>query len=257
MNRYMNLSGILRFAAGAIGGVIAFLVAFLPERIKEQKPFSGFQSNAAHVFSGISECALALLLFFYGYDRFVGEFSQGIARAMAVEVTRNDITQAQIGEMGVLGFVLYLLHPIAIFSLYMVVEGGVRAYAAGLAGRRHGIAVLWAIHRLAMFVGTKRREAVLRKQLGPEEPDSLFKDDASGNLVLTSIEDKDWRERQAAKFGDDFYILTTKNFVLKDKYFRYRYTFRRMHPGEIIRGAFVVIPPYTDIQGATRFARKQ
>ena len=67
------------------------------------------QSNAAHVFSGISECALALFLFFYGYDQFVGEFSQGIARAMAAEVTRNDISQAQIGAMGVLGYVLYLL----------------------------------------------------------------------------------------------------------------------------------------------------
>jgi hypothetical protein len=257
MNQYMNLSGISRFAAGAIGGVIAFLIALLPERIKEREPFSGFQSNAAHVFSGISECALALFVFFYGYDRFVGEFSQGIARAMAAEVTRNDITQAQIGGMGVLGFVLYLLHPMAIISLYMIAEGGVRAFAAGLAGRRHGIAALWAIHRIAMFAWTKRREASLRKQLGPDESDSLFKDDTSDDLVLTSVEDKDWRERQVAKCGDDFYILSTKNFVQKDKYYRYRYTFRRMHPGEIIRGAFVVIPTYTDLQGATRFARKQ
>jgi hypothetical protein len=257
MNRYMNLAGISRFVAGVIGGVIAFLVALLPERIKERESFSGFQSNAAHVFSGISECALALFLFVYGYDQFVGEFSKGIARAMAAEVTRNDITQAQISEMGVIGYVLYLLHPTAIISLYMIVEGGVRAFAAGLAGRRHGIAALWAIHRIAMFAGTKWREASLRKQLGPDESDSLFKDDASGNLVLTSVEDKDWRERQVAKCGDDFYILSTKNFVPKDKYYRYRYTFRRMHPGEIIRGAFVVIPLHTDPQGATRCARMQ
>jgi hypothetical protein len=253
----MNLSSLLGFAAGAIGGVIAFLVALLPERIKEREPFSGFQSNAAHVFSGISECALALLLFFYGYDQFVGEFSQGIARAMAAEVTRNDITQAQISAMGVLGFVLYLFHPIAVISLYMVVEGTVRAFAAGLAGRCHGIAALWAIHRIAMFTRTKRREASLRKQLGPDEPDSPFKDETSGALVLTSIEDKDWRERQVAKWGDDFYILSTKIFVQKDKYHRYQYTFRRMHPGEIIRGAFVVIPLHADFHDVTRCVKMQ
>jgi hypothetical protein len=238
----MNISGISRFAAGAISSVIAFLVALLPERIKEQEPFSGFQSNAAHVFSGISECALALIIFVYGYDQFVDGFSLEASRAMAAGAFQNGITEAQFCGMGVLGYVLYLLHPVALISFYMFVEGGVRAFAAGLAGRRHGIGAFWAIHRIAMFARTNWQGAILRKQLGPDEADSLFKDEASGALVLTSIENKDWRERQVAKYGDGFYVLSTKNFILNGKYHRYRYSFRRMLPGEIIRGAVVIIP---------------
>ena len=58
MNRQMNLTGISGFAGGAIGAVIAFAVALLPERIKEREPFARFQSNAIRVLSGITECAV-------------------------------------------------------------------------------------------------------------------------------------------------------------------------------------------------------
>lgn len=91
-----------------------------------------------------------------------------------------------------------------------------------------------------MFARTKWREAILLKQLGPYEPDSLFKD--GNSFVLTSIEDKDWRECQVARHRDDFYVLPSKNLVVWGKYYRYRYTFRRMDPGEIIRGRIAVIP---------------
>lgn len=240
MNRQMNPSGISRFAKAPFSGAIAFLVSLLPERIKEREPFSGFQSNAAHVFSGIAECALALAMFVHGYDQFVGGFSLETSRALAAGGAQVSISEAQMSGMGVLGFVLYLVHPVALISFYMFLEGCVRAFAAGLSGRCHGIGALWAIHRIAIFARTQWREAILHKQLGPYEPDSLFKD--GNSFVLTSIEDKDWRERQVARHGDDFYVLSAKNFVVWGEYYRYRYTFRRMHPGEIIRGRIVVIP---------------
>jgi hypothetical protein len=237
----MILSVILRFAAGVITCVIAFLVAPLPERIKERKPFSGFQSNAAHVFSGITELALALILFVNGYDRFVGGFSLEVSRAVAAGGAPNGISEAQIGGLGVLGFLLYLLHPVALISFYMFFEGCVRAFAAGLAERSYGIGAFWAIYRIAIFARKKQREAILSKQLGPEEPDSLFEDKSSSAFVLISVEDKPWRERQVARYGDDFYVLCAKNFVQQDRYYRYRYTFKRMHPGEIIRGSIAII----------------
>jgi hypothetical protein len=226
-----------------ISGVLAFLTALLPERIKDQAPFSRFESDAAHVFSGMLECALALFLFVYGYNRFVEGFSQGIATAIATGGAQNGISEAQLRSMGVLGFVFYLLHPMALISFYMIFEGAVRAFAAALSGRRHGVLAFWAIHRIAMFAEKKRREKILRKKLGPDEPDSLFNDATSQCLIVTSIEDKPWRERQIAKFGADFYILSAKSFIPKGKHYRYQYTYRRMHPGEIIRGAIAVIPP--------------
>jgi hypothetical protein len=107
------LSAILRFAAAAIGSVIAFLAALLPERIKEREPFSGFQSNAAHVLSGISESILALVLFIYGYNHFVGGFSLETSSVIAERPDSILVSEAQMRGMGVLGFVLYLLHPAA------------------------------------------------------------------------------------------------------------------------------------------------
>jgi hypothetical protein len=239
----MNPPAISRIAASVISGILAFLIALLPERIKERTPFSRFESNIAHVFSGILECALALSLFVYGYTRFVEGFSHGIATAVATGGAQNGISEAQLRSMGVLGFVFYLLHPMALISFYMIFEGAVRAFAAAIAERRHGVLAFWAIHRIAMFAGKKRREHILRKKLGPDEPDSIFNDETSQSLIVTSMEDKPWRERQVAKCGDVFYILSAKTFIPKGKYYRYQYTYRRMHPGEIIRGSIAVIPP--------------
>ena len=237
----MNLSGISRFATEPIGAAIAFLIALLPERTKEQEPFSAFKSTGAHVLSGFSECVFALILFVYGYDRFVGELSLQVSSALAAEGAQK-IPEAQMRTMGVGGYVLYLFHPMALISFYVCAEGIVRSNAARLSGRCHGISIFWAIHRIVAFVRSKRRQVVLREQLGPYELDACFKDKASGALVITSVEDKDWRERQVVQYRDDFYALSTRDFVRRGKYFRYRYTFRHMHPGEIIRGRLVVIP---------------
>jgi len=237
----MVLSGILKFAAAVISFVLAFLVALLPKRIQEQEPFSGFQSTVAHVLSGILESALALVLFVYGYDHFVGGFSLATSSAIAELPASIHVSEAQMRGMGVLGFVLYLLHPVAIISLYLFSEGIVRACAASIAEELHGIGIFWVIDRIALFVRAKWQGAIRRRQLGPDEPDSIFRDEASDSLILTSIADKDWREHQVARYGADFYILSTKNFVRWDRYYRYRYTFRHMLPGEIIRGTVVVI----------------
>lgn len=236
------LSGIVRFTAAAIGSVLAFLAALLPERIKKQEPFSGFQSNAAHILSGISESVLALVLFIYGYNHFVGGFSLETSSAITELPDSIPVSEAQMRGMGVLGFVLYLLHPVALVCLYLFIEGIVRACAAGMTERFHGIGVFWVIDRFALFARAKWRGVIRRRQLGPAEPDSIFRDEASGSLILTSIEDKDWHQHQVAQYGADFYVLSTKNLVRWDRYYRYRYTFRHMLPGEIIRGRVVVIP---------------
>ncbi len=242
MDGYMNASAISKFAAGTVGGIIAFFVALLPERIKERRPFVIFQSNAAHIISGLSECALALALFVYGYDQFMGGFSTDVSRAVAAGGAPGGLSEAEFRGMGVFGFAIYLLHPIALSSFYMAIEGIVRAFTACATGRGHGIAALWAIDRIALFARRKMRKSALRRQLGPDEPDVLSRDETSGALILTSVENKDWRERQVARCGDDFYILSSRSFVPVDPYHRYRYTFRPIRPGEIIRGRIAVLP---------------
>lgn len=241
MNCDMNLSWISRLVGGFLDGVLAFLTAILPERIKETKVIAGFQSNAAHVLSGITECLLAPVLFVYGYDQFIGGLSAAASHALATHGTAA-ISESQLRGIGVLGYIMYFLHPAALGSFYLFGEGFVRAFAAGLTGRRYGIGILWAIHRIAQFVDTKRQANVRRRQLGSGEPDFLIRDVASGALILVSLVEQPWRERQVAQCGDDFYILSNKEFVLSGRCRRHRYTFRPMHPGEIIRGTPIVFP---------------
>jgi ribosomal protein S16 len=242
MKRQMISSGISKFIAGVINGAIALLIALLPERMKEHEPLSAYQSTAAHILSGIIECVLALVLFVYGYSQFAGGFAHSTSQAWAAGGAQNSMAEPEMRGLGVLGFFLYLLHPVSLLSFYVMAEGYVRAFAAGMTGRCHGIAASWVIYRIAVFARKTRRDALLRAQLGPYEPDSLFNDEASSALVLTSVENKDWRERQVAQYKDDFYILSARDFVRKGRYYRYQYILRRMLPGEIIRGRIAIIP---------------
>jgi hypothetical protein len=241
MDGSMNLAVISSIASGIIGGILAFFVALLPERIKEREPFFVLQSNFAHVVSGIAECVLGLFLFVYGYNNFVGGLSTAVVHAIAGE-TAHLLSEADMGRMGVYSYILYLMHPVALISLYMFMEGSIRAFAAGFSGRCHGIGFLWLIDRILLFARAKCKAAILRHKIGPYEPDSAFKDESSGALILTSLENKPWQLRQIARHGEDFFILAARDFVPKGRHHRHQYTFRPLHPGEIIRGTVIDIP---------------
>jgi hypothetical protein len=255
MDRSMVLAGISRIISGIIGGILAFFVALLPERIKERKPFAVLTSLLAHILSGIAECGLALFLFVYGYDNFVGGISDSAAHALAVK-TAQFLSESELRGMGVYAYILYLMHPAALTSLYMFMEGSTRAFAAIFSGRCHGIGFFWLVDRIFLLAQTKRKAASLSKQLGPYEPDSVFKDETSGALVLTSVENKPWQERQIARHGDGFYILATRDFIPKNQYYRHQYRFRPLHPGEIIRGSVIVIPFHSQTSPKPSFETK-
>jgi hypothetical protein len=241
MGDSMAPAGILKIISGIIGWILAFFVALLPERIKAREPFTLFNHHLAHILSGIVECILALALFVYGYDNFVGGLSARAAHALA-DGTAQSISESELRRMGVYAYILYLMHPVALTSLYMFMEGNIRAFAAISSGRCHGIGFFWLIDRIFIFAQTRHQKIRLNKQLGPHEPDSVFKDQTSGALIITSVENKPWQERQIARQDEDFYILAAIYFVLKDRYYRHQYTFRPLRPGEIIRGSVVVIP---------------
>jgi hypothetical protein len=249
MDSSMALAGISRIISGIIGGILAFFVALLPERIKERESFTIFKSHIAHVLSGIAECGLALFLFVYGYDNFVGGISASSAHALAGKTTQP-LSESDLRGMGVYAYILYLMHPVALISLYLFMEGITRAFAAISSGRCHGIGFFWLINRTFLLARTTSKAASLRQKLGPYEPDSSFKDEASGSLVVTSVENMPWQERQIARQGDDFYILVTRDFALMNRYYRYLYTFRPLRPGEIIRGTVI------DISFASRTLQK-
>jgi hypothetical protein len=249
MDRSMVLAGVSRIISGMIGGILAFFVALLPERIKERKPFVVLNTHFAHVVSGIAECILALMLFVYGYDNFVGGINTSAAHALAGKTTQS-LSESDLRGIGVYAYILYLMHPAALISIYLFMEGNIRAFAAGFSGRCYGIGFFWLIDRIFLFAQTKRKAASLSKQLGPYEPDSAFNDEASGALVITSVENKPWQERQIARQGADFYILVARDFALMNQYYRYQYTFRPLRPGEIIRGSVA------DISSASKTSRK-
>lgn len=224
---------------GLASAVVAFLVAFLPERVKERPPWKDFRSVAAHVVSGFAETLVAVVLFGVGYLSFVGEFSAAFGFAFITNVPNP--TTSDLGRIGILGFVSYLLTPWAMASFWCVVEGVLRALDAVFSDRLLGMAFISGPHWLWLQLRERSRRADLATALGPERPDRIEHPDATpdGSLRIFSCEDKPWSDVQVVEFEEHFFQLVEKSLVPESGWWSYRYKLRAMDPTEIIRGVIV------------------
>jgi len=229
---------------------LAFLVAFLPERVKERRPWKDVRSVAAHVTSGVAETLVAVLLFGLGYLSFVGEFSAAFGLAFVTSVPNP--TTSDLGRVGILGFVSYLLTPWAMASFWCVVEGVLRALDAIFSQRYLGMAFISGPHWVWLRLRERTRRADLAVALGPKRPDRIEHPDATpdGSLRIFSRDDKPWSDVQVVEFEEHFFQLVEKSLVPEGGWWSYRYKLRAVDPTEILRGSIVGYEPSATAQPA-------
>jgi len=219
--------------------LLAFLVALLPERVKERQPWKDYRSTTAHVCSGVVEAAAAVFLFGAGYLSFVGAFSANFGFTFINSIPNP--TTSDLGRMGILGFVSYLLTPWAMATFWCIVEGVLRSLDAIFSQRYLGMAFISGPHWLWLRLKERARRADLAVALGPERPDRIEHPDVTpdGSLRIFSRDDKPWSDVQVVEFEERFYQLVEKGLVPENRWWSYRYKLRAMDPREIIRGAIV------------------
>jgi hypothetical protein len=222
--------------------VIAFFLSVLPEKVIERPSLARFRTDAAHVLSGIAECILGLGLFALSYyrvmDSIQGKIMEGYAAGKVSVASEADLRGA-----GAIAAVFGLFSPISILFFGMFIEGIIRAVAAGVVRHRHGIAPVWAVYKLLHLVRRTSKKIRVKSLIGPVRPDKVRLKMPEKTLELLSVQIKPWSDKQIVKYGEEFYILTSKTFTKVGVNHTYRYIFRPLKPGEIIRGTVVTIVP--------------
>jgi hypothetical protein len=216
--------------------IVGFAVAVLPERVKAREPWHSLSSPAAHVASGVAETAVALLLFGAGFLAFVGGFSA--AYDVAFVTQKPNPTTGDLGRLGILGFVSYLLTPWAMATLFCVVEGILRALDAFFSRRLLGMAFISLPHWVFLQLRARSQRAQQELMLGPPRPDRIEHPDTTpdGSLRITSRDPKPWTETQVVEFEERFFQLADAALVRDGASYAWRYRLRPLDPSEVIRG---------------------
>lgn len=233
---------------------VAFLAAFLPEKVKKR---SSLESAAIHVISGIVEASLGVILFVFGFLDYM-EYHNAVSTYIYM-IKARVYTESQLRSLGLLGYLSYLLQPTTWLFLYCFAEGTLRALDAWLNGVSRGTIFLYVPYKVAEYVGgvsERRRRQFL---LGPPRPDEVLEPTASPSTLLEiySVEDKPWSEHQTLKYKDQFYVLTSKGFITRGKYWTYQYLFRELKRGEVIRGTVVEYPSLRLYDAGSHIPRRE
>jgi hypothetical protein len=224
--------------------VIALVVSTFPESAKRSGWPSAYASAAAHAFGGWVEALASAGLFGIGFLRYVSGFVQGPGGTYLMQKP-GSLTYGDFFGMGALGYVSYLVTPVAWVTLYCFVEGILRALDAAYSERMLGMAFLAVPWRgalaLSRAIGWRRLEG----RLGPERQDEVVmgKADASVALTIFAAREKPWTDFQVIEYKGDFYEAVGKRLVERGGHHAYRYEFRHLEHGDIIRGPLVRYPP--------------
>jgi hypothetical protein len=95
-------------------------------------------------------------------------------------------------------------------------------------------------------LAVKRKVAHRRHEslLGPDRPDEVVV--SGGSVVALTIyaaREKPWTENQVLEYGGEFYRSVGKRIVERGGHHAYRYDFRHLEPGEVVRGILLRYPP--------------
>jgi hypothetical protein len=214
------------------GFVVGFFVSLLPERMKEHPRLQGLAGTGLHIASGLSEMAVGAVLWARGFLPHLEAYNSAMFAAAGAA--------GEIRGLGIFGVVDYVAQPLSLLYTYLVVEGVLRTFVTIFARRCLGVAPLGLLYRA--FGGTlgfleKEERRGLR---GPMAPDRVFTAGEEQEILeIQSWAPKDWSDRQILEYGNEFYIMTDNKFALAGLHYRYRYRFRKLQPGEIIRGSVV------------------
>jgi len=131
-----------------------------------------------------------------------------------------------------------------LLTLYCFAEGILRALDAAYSERMLGMAFVALPWRgaLALTKAVGRRR--LESRLGPERPDEVVVSGGSAvALTIYAAREKPWTDYQVIEYTGDFYEAVGKRLVVRGGHHAYRYEFRHLEHGDIIRGTLVRYPP--------------
>jgi hypothetical protein len=220
----------------------ALVVSTFPEGVKRSGWPSAYASAAAHVFSGWVEVVVSVGFFGIGFLRYVTGFGRSTGWTYLSNLPTTTIWDWR--GLGLIGYLSYLVTPVAWVTLYCVVEGVLRALDAALSERMLGMAFVALPWRGALAVKSLLERRRHESRLGPERPDEVVV--SGGSVVALTIyaaREKPWTENQVLEYGGEFYRSVGKRIVERGGHHAYRYDFRHLDPGEVVRGVLLRYPP--------------
>lgn len=223
--------------------LVSFLVAFLPEHVKEWPRVEVWVSRPGVVLSGAVETFAAAGLFIAGVIAYVTSFARGPGWEFLS--SRPTTTFFDWAGVGALGFWSYFFTPSGMFFVYCLAEGMVRTFEVLLTGRKLGVAAISVPWRLAEWIAARSARVQLAAKLGPARPDEVVPPEQSpaGTLEIYSVEEKGWSERQVIEYGEDFWILAGTRLVPRSGYHAWRHRFLPLEDREVLRGRIVRYDP--------------
>ena len=222
----------------------AVLVSTFPESAKREGWPSAYASLAAHGFGGWVEALASAGLFGVGFLRYVNGFLEGPG-LLYLGNKPGDLGYGDFFGMGALGYVSYLVTPVAWVTLYCFAEGIVRSLEAAYSQRMLGMALVALPWRAGRALGRATRRRRLEGMLGPERPDEVVVGGPGSPAALTvfAAREKPWGEYQVIEYAGEFYEAVGVRIVGRGARHAYRYEFRRLDPGDVIRGVLVRYEP--------------
>jgi len=223
--------------------LVSFLVAFLPEHVKEWPRVEVWVSRPGVVLSGAVETITAAGLFFAGVIAYVTSFARGPGWEFLS--SRPTTTFFDWAGVGALGFWSYFFTPSGMFFVYCLAEGMVRTFEVLLTGRKLGVAAISIPWRLAEHLKARSVRARLALLLGPARPDEVVMpaQARSGMLEIYTVEDKRWSERQVLEYGEEFWMLAGTRLVPRSGHHAWRHSLQPLEAREVIRGIIVRYDP--------------
>ena len=226
-----------RFAGAAL------VVSAFPERAKRSGWPAAYASVAAHVASGWVETFLSAGLFVMGFLGFGERFTNGAGWTYVSH--RPTLTYGDFFGVGVIGYLSYLLTPLAWITVWCFAEGILRALDAALSSRMLGMALVVVPWRAAAVLLRVNERWIRLGKLGPERPDEVVVGARGSPRALTvyASRDKAWSTNQVIEYRGEFFVASARQFVRHGDRHTIRYDFRRLEPGEVIRGVLVRYAP--------------
>jgi len=227
----------VRFAATSL------IVSTFPEKAKRVGWASEYASTPAHVVSGWLEMAASAFLFIAGFlafhDRFTG------TTGWTYVSHRPTLTYGDFFGVGVIGYLSYLLTPVAWVTVWCFAEGILRALDAAFSARMLGMALVVVPWRAFEALDRTRARRALLDELGPERPDEVVPGEpgARSALVVYASREKPWSANQVIEYRGEFFGAIRRRLVRRGGHFAFRYDFRRLDHGEVIRGVLVRYGP--------------
>jgi hypothetical protein len=247
--------------------VLGPLVALLPQRWRRAFPiFDHIHWQFAGLLSGMLEFAVAVIGIGYWYMYEMSRISDSVIDSAASGKIQAKITTSQVSGAALM---VFALHPLTWFLVYLLFESTVRACAAAFTGNIFGTLPLGLLDRL-MHLFANRRENQPGQQLREnarsyftavqehlrvsrleELPDALNYSNRLSEQFLeiyASRRKSDWEPPKTVRVDDVYYRL--EKFSVEKGTRPFRYTLRRLERG--VPGRSVLLYNTAD---SVRFSR--